>query len=247
MQPGTVGGGYVSHSPLSRCQKLIIKRALKLSLAVAVFSAFLCLPLAVGWVNCSDSGAIVRCERAMEARGPPRTGGSLARRCRLPRHHGRRAVCGAGHGQGSAAAPRWPGDGPCPSHSILGSVSAHPLSPLGNLPTGAFGNRLEMAGFVGSETSGLPSPSRGEGVGADVGDVSCGWCLPGPNPSSAGPPPPHATAEPPCPRLRQRRGEQRLSVPGAVTGGSGKPRPGWAAGWSSRGCCSPLMGSCSAT
>lgn len=35
------------------------KRALKLSLAAAVFPAFLCLPLAVGWVNCSDSGAIV--------------------------------------------------------------------------------------------------------------------------------------------------------------------------------------------
>jgi len=37
------------------------KRALKLSLVAAVFSAFLCLPLAAGWVNCSDSGAIVCC------------------------------------------------------------------------------------------------------------------------------------------------------------------------------------------
>lgn len=117
MQPGTAGGGYVSHS---RCQKLIIKRALKLSLAAAVFSAFLCLPLAVGWVNCSDSGAIVRCERAMEARGPPRTGGAW---------HGGAACPGTTAGERRAG----PGTGRAllQHRGGLGTVPAHPTASSG--------------------------------------------------------------------------------------------------------------------
>lgn len=172
------------------------KRALKLSLAAAVFSAFLCLPLAVGWVNCSDSGAIVRCKRAMEAQGPPRAGGSLARQCRLPRHRGGRAACGAGHGHGHrhglccSTLVAWGQSLPVPRASSAPSL---PISCLtGESPCWGFWKQPGNGQFCGqgaggSETLGLPSPSCGEGAGADVGDASCGWCPPGPNPSCAGP------------------------------------------------------------
>lgn len=119
------------------------KRALKLSLAAAVFSAFLCLPLAVGWVNCSDSGAIVRCKRAMEAQGPPRAGGSLARQCRLPRHRGGRAACGAGHGHRHglccSTLVAWGRSLPIPQASLAPSLPIPRLTwgiaPLGLLET----------------------------------------------------------------------------------------------------------------
>lgn len=124
MQPGTAWGGLPKSLSAFPVPATNYKRALKLSLAAAVFSAFLCLPLAAGWVNCSDSGTIVPCERAM---GTPVCGGSLARPCRLPREQR------GGPGTGSTAAPWWPGDGPCMSHIVPGSVSAHPLCPLGIL------------------------------------------------------------------------------------------------------------------
>lgn len=155
MQPGTAWGGLPKSLSAFPVPATNYKRALKLSLAAAVFSAFLCLPLAAGWVNCSDSGTIVPCERAM---GTPVCGGSLARPCRLPREQR------GGPGTGSTAAPWWPGDGPCMSHIVPGSVSAHPLCPAGNC--------LEVSHFW--ESSGLPSHSCAEG--ADVGDVSCSGC-----------------------------------------------------------------------
>lgn len=190
MQPGTTGGGYVSHSPLSRCQKLIV-RALKLSFVAAVFSAFLRLPLAVAWVNCSDSGAVVRCERAMEAGGPPRAGEP-------------------GMAVPPAPAPRWASGvrgraraGLCCSSPLAWGrslpVLRHPrvrlcpsLISAGESPRWGFWKSLRNGQFCGqgaggSETLGLPSPSCGEGAGADMGDASCGRCPPGPNPSSAGP------------------------------------------------------------
>lgn len=222
------------------------KRALKLSLAVAVFSAFLCLPLAVGWVNCSDSGAIVRCKRAMEAQGPPRAGGSLARQCRLPRHRGRRAACGAGHGHGHrhglccSTLVAWGQSLPIPRASSAPSLPIPCLT--GELPRWVFWKQPGNGQFCGqgaggSKTLGLPSPSCGEGAGADVGDASCGWCPPCPNPSCAGPwfPPPvllQSCLTPSCSNARASNGSRcpilfigRIrQTPSQVGGGLEPPR-----------------------
>lgn len=103
------------------------KRALKLSLVAAVVSAFLSLPLAAGWVNCPDTGAIVRRRGAAEARGPPCARGEPGTRRR----------------QGCAVAPWGLGDAPSiPQHpQMQRSRGNDPLLGHGGARRGAGGTR----------------------------------------------------------------------------------------------------------
>lgn len=103
------------------------KRALKLSLVAAVVSAFLSLPLAAGWVNCPDTGAIVHRRGAAEARGPPCARGEPGTR----------------HRQGCAVAPWGLGDAPSiPQHpQMQRSRGNDPLLGHGGARRGAGGTR----------------------------------------------------------------------------------------------------------
>lgn len=113
-------------------------------------------------------------------------GGRLARRCCAPWHHG----VGSGTGR---ALPQHPGG--------LGTVPARPAGSSGpSLPISCLSGECPQWGFWkqpgngqfggqeagGSDSSGLLSPSHGEGAGADMGGVSRGWHPPGPNLSRAG-------------------------------------------------------------
>lgn len=117
-----------------------------------MFSAFLCLPLAVGWVNCSDSGTIVHCARVMEAQGLPRAGrawhGDAAHpdiavwsRTQAGLCRSTPVACGQ-----SLPIPQGPQVHLCPS-----------LVSMGNVPNGAFGNSLEMTS-LGSRRLGVAIP-----------------------------------------------------------------------------------------
>jgi len=157
------------------------KRALKLSLAAAVFSAFLCLPLALAGLIALTVGPLFA-GKEQRRPGDPRVRGEPGTAARWEtdvRGRARAGLCrstSVAWGQ-SLPVPQRPRVRLCP-----------PLISAGE----AFGNNLDTASFGGwgSKTSGLPSPSHGEGAGGDVGDASCSGCLPGPNPSRAGPGPP---------------------------------------------------------
>lgn len=141
---GTVGGGLCKSLSAFLEAETNYKRALKLSAAAAVFSAFLCLPLAVGWVNCSDSGTIVHCQRAMEAQGLPCAGGAWHGAAARPGI----AVWGRAWAGLCLSTPvAWGQSLPVPQGPQVHLCPS--LVSLGNVPNGAFGNSLEMASLGG--------------------------------------------------------------------------------------------------